>query len=261
MEDLLTKLVEDSLKLILSFIFSTALIGGASYLLFDTQPETDEINRLIVDLQNQGAEGKTYHDMTNIHVQGFTEYENQRNQINDILSYLMQNKCEDKLDTNYITNTLGILTSITIRLTGEKGKISGFLVHDELIKNRQMTLLSWYDNELATIDELYAMIANWGKETVSDRDERWIRIAELLRMSSEMANQMIIQSDQIVYYVENVKYSELDRLEAELTGKELRLRLRIILSCIGVVVGLYFFIMLISYTRKIYFGHNKTKKK
>lgn len=260
-QDLLTKLVENTFALILSFILSTALIGGASYLLFDIQSEVDEINRLVIEAEKQTAEAKSYHDMIAIHAEGYINDENQRNQIYEIVSYLGTHKCEDKLEKDYSESTLDIINTIVLQLIKEKGQISGFSPKDELLKTRQQTLISWYDNELTIFDEISGMIINWEKETVDDRDKRLLRLAESFGIASEIMSSLIIQSEQIVYDIENVKYSELNQLETEITGKQSRLQLKKIFSWVGVAVGLCCLFILAFYTRKIYWSQGKKSKK
>lgn len=260
-QNVLTELVKNTLTLTLGFIFSTALIGGASYLLFNTQADVDEINRLGVVAQKMTAEGKIYYDMIAIYSEGYISDTNLQKQIAQTITYLTLITTQDKLDSTYKTNAVNLLNSATLRLTDEKGKISGFSPTDKLIIERRETFLEFYDNQLSEVNEMYEMIKNWDNETPTDRDKRLSRITELDREAIELVNKMVIQSNQIVYDIEHVKYSEIDRLEAEVKGKQRLLQLKTTLSWVGVIIGFIIFSLLGFYTVKIHLVEKKTQRK
>lgn len=261
LQDLLTELVKNTLTLALGFIFSTALIGGASYLLFNTQKDVDEINKLAVEAQKMTAEGKIYYDMTKIFSEGFVTTNDQLKEVEQIFLYLGLCQNQDKLDKTYIETSLNSLTSMTLRLTREKGKISGFTPTDKLIVERKATYLEFYDNLLAVTAETYALIDNWENLTPEDRNKRLLGISELYRKSLEIVNKLEIQSEQIVYDIEHVKYTELDQLEAEVVGKQRQLRLKTTFSWFGVIAGSIMFLSLGFYALKIRSVQKSVKRK
>jgi hypothetical protein len=86
-QDLLNELVKSVITLFIGFIFSAGLIGGAGYLLFTTQSEVDATNKLIVDLEQQGEEAKTFYDMTSTYSQGYFSNMKNSEQIQNIITY------------------------------------------------------------------------------------------------------------------------------------------------------------------------------
>ncbi|HMR98327.1 MAG TPA: hypothetical protein PKE62_03650 [Anaerolineales bacterium] len=260
-QDLMNDVIKNSLMLIIGFIFSTALIGGAGYLLFETQSEVEEINRLELEIKNGTAEAKSYFDMASVVSSGYISDEQKSTQIVEIINFLVIVKSVPQLDPQYVSDTTKILNSTSLQLIQEKGKISGFSLEDEKFINRQKTLMAWYDNEIILYDETYKLIVNWEKESESSKDEKILQLIDSMGKAIELANAVISQGDQIVYYVENVKLAEVDRIEAEYQGKKSQLQLRRIASWVGVVVGLLLLVSLAVYTRKTFFVKDKNGKK
>jgi hypothetical protein len=172
-------------------------------------------------------------------------------------NYLGENKFANTLAVSYATNTREILDLVSVQLTNERGQISGFSLQYELARNQQQSFLADYDIEIEMVDEAKEMIINWDKETVNDRNNRLLNIANLARNSAEINGKLIVQANQIIYDVQNVQLVELDRKESELEGQRSSLRLKRLLAWLGVGIGLLLLVALIIYTRRIYFNKDK----
>jgi hypothetical protein len=259
-QDLLNDLIKNGITLIFGYIFSTALIGSAGYLLFNTQPEVDEINRLGLEIKSQIGEIKAYNDMESIFTNGYITQASDRMQMVKITSYLEGSLNMIHLDKAFISEATMVIPGCQVQVINEKGKISGFSIRDEQLKKRQQNIISWYENELANCSEALAMIVNWEKETIEDKNERIAQLDHFLITSIELTNTIEVQKSQIDYYLENVKNAEISILETELQRKLLLLRLRKTVSWIGIFLGISLLASLSIYVRRNYFEEIKTLK-
>ena len=105
----------------------------------------------------------------------FSEQEN-RDRLNEVIKVVGDRKHDPFLDAEYRENTIQWCAESLAQLTGERGKIGGFVYDDELFKSDQEWTLQAYDATIIIVRQLLDMVGNWDKETPEIRNTRFDEI-------------------------------------------------------------------------------------
>lgn len=247
-QDILDKIVQHSLALIVTFVFSTGLIGGSSYLLFKADAELLQLNQIYSELELSTSEIELDTQLVSFASTGWFSSTTQTEEMLSLLDSLDSQKDQETLDPVFASNSLDWCHKAALQLMNERGQIRGFVLSAEVPKSFQAELLKFYDSNLQIVDALKEMIVNWEIETPEDREKE-------LR-STKLATFEIFQSTNAML----VKLSQMDsELAQEARENERRFKTGInlievnttkrILSMIGIGTGVTILIVILALFR------------
>jgi uncharacterized protein YbcI len=233
--------LENSISLFLSFVFSIGLIGGFSYLLFDSQKEFLEFKKYETVFTSEINSAKVQCQICELTKDGwFSQHEKQTHTI-ELLQKLIDQKAEQTLSPDFSAEVRTWCITSLMQLSSEKGRIGGYLPDDELVLKYQQAILANYEQEIFVVNEMKSMVLYWENETLSQRDVRIENInSAILNLTSSLQSLLSI-SEQIVarYDQEEIeleqKFNEFDRLYKSIQTKRF-------LAVAGILVGLVIFL-------------------
>jgi hypothetical protein len=241
--NLLDKLVEQTFTLILSFIFTTALIGGCAYALFQFPSELNEINRELLEYDVQANQVNDFNEILDIKINGWLADESERTRILEITTKMASDISLKNLDPVFVTESLDWIIDFSMKISFERGKVKGYQIVGEVKQNLQRNFIDEYDFWINYLNETESILRNWNTETLSERDKR---LESLQRLTiNSMSNTSEIKSN--ITQLKSQQQLDLKILEQktqELYTKNYVTRLKLFLSGSGVIVGLVVFFFL-----------------
>ncbi|GAB1470545.1 hypothetical protein MASR2M66_14230 [Chloroflexota bacterium] len=241
--NILDKLVEQSLTLILSFIFSTALIGSCGYLLFQFSGEINSLDRELLEYDVQASQSKSFNDMLDVMLTGSIADETEKSQFSDIIEEITNDVSAKKLDPAFVSESLDWIATALKRLSEEQGQVMGYQVFGEAEKNLQNNFVAQYDYWINYIKETDSIIRYWDKDSPEERDKK------LESLQYQLLDSLTNMSETRINLAQLREQSELDKKFLEQNTKELLTKYRILwikssLAGTGIIIGLAIFFYL-----------------
>lgn len=247
--NVLDKLLEQTFALILSFVFTTALIGGCTYALFQYPRELDEINKEYVEFDKIINDMNNYNEMVDVQTTGWLADSNAKVEFNEIIATIAANGTDKNLDVMFVNDSIKWITNAMVIVSRERGKISGYLLEGDLENDLQRNFIREYDYWMSSLSEIEVMLRNWNKETASQRDKRLASLQSLTvnSMSNLSEINSIVSQMRSNIDLKSKTYAQKFR---ELHTKRNIARIKFFLSGIGVVTGLTLLVVLGKSTYK-----------
>ncbi len=233
---ILDKLVEQSLTLILSFIFTTALIGGCGYLLFQFSGELNALDRELLEYDVKANQLNSFNEMLETVSTGLLADETEKSQFSETLETITSNILVEKLDPVFVSESLDWISVAMQRAFLEQGQVKGYQVIGDDEQNLQNNFTVQYDYWISHLKDIDSIIRNWNTDTQTERDKK-------LESMSYQALDSISNFSEIKINLSQLKaQSELDKKFLEQNTNELLTRTRIMwlkfsLAGTGIIIG------------------------
>lgn len=257
-DNLFQKIVENSLSLILSFIFSIGLIGGASYLLFDSQKDFLEFKKYEVVFTNELNAANVQCQICEINKNGWFSQDDKQAYTFELLAKLKDQKASQTLAPDFSAEVRSWCLTSLMQLSSEQGQIKGYLPDNELVLKYQTELLTTYEQQIFMLDEMKSLVLYWENETVLQRETRIENINNaILKLTSSFQSLLSINEQILAQY--DKEQIELEQQFNEFNRQYNSLQTKRGLAIIGILVGLTVFII-ISVSAYNKFGLKLDKK-
>lgn len=240
----LEKIVDNTVGLIVAFVFSTALLGGSAYLLFEAPLESDKLDREIAEMGNMFAEENRATQMISIINAGWILNVANMEQLGSINQTLIDNATSLTLTQSFADAAYTFCTTSTLQLTDERGQIKGFVFEKPLLREHQATQIKNYDAIIGVLNGIMDTLVNWSQDTLEARLSRYDKITAHFLESKEAIAGIQAQFTQILA-AHPLTLEELDQRRNELMTKISLWQTRSILSMIGIIVGISILIALV----------------
>ncbi len=234
---LLQRIVENTIGLITTAIFSIGLVSGSGYLLFDSQNELNKMAQVNADLEKQIAEWQLGNEMATIAGSGWLSDESSGMVLGFTIGVLENSLLKDDLDDIFAKDTIEWCLKSLTQLTSEKEKIKGYEFENKTILQSQLATLKVYDAQIIFLQEILDLVQHWEEKNLSERQSqyntvqvKWIdvkaSIDALDTSRSQLISDLEISANQRVIELEKMKdnYNSFNR--------------RLWLSVFGVSLGL-----------------------
>ncbi len=241
-DNLFQKIVENSLSLILSFIFSIGLIGGASYLLFDSQKDFLEFKKYEVVFTNELNAAQVQCQICEINKNGWFSQHDKQAYTFELLSKLKDQKDSQTLPPDFSDEVRSWCLTSLMQLSSEQGQIKGYLPDNELVLKYQTELLTTYEQQIFMLDEMKSLVLYWENETVVQRETRLENINNaILKLTSSFQSLLSINEQILSQY--DKEQIELEQQFNEFNRQYNSLQTKRGLAITGILAGATVFII------------------
>lgn len=249
--NILDKLVEQSLTLILSFIFTTALIGGCGFLLFQFSGELNALDRELLEYDVKANQLDSFSDMLEVVSTGLLADETEKSQFNKILQTITSNILAEKLDPVFVSESLDWIAVALPRASLEKGQVKGYQVFGDDEQNLQNNFLVQYDYWISHLKSIDSIIRNWNTDSQAERDKKLEALQYQALDSVSNLSEIKINLSQLKEQDE-IEKSFLEQKTKELLTKYRVLWMKFSLAGTGIIIGLAILIFISKAALKKY---------
>ena len=166
------KIADHALGAVVSFVFTTALIGGSSYLLFQLQSEVQNVDRQKQEFTNRETRIRQFNDMLQVFGAGWFADPGNWQPETEFVRDLPRNISAPSLNQTSRDAILNWTTASLLRLSSERGSIDGFVLSNDLERSLQQQLSRIYAIRINLMMQLEEMVRHWEEEQPRRRDER-----------------------------------------------------------------------------------------
>ena len=236
------KLVDEGRSAAVKLVFSTALIGGSSYLLSSGPAEQQNIERDVMKFSNSALEVQQspLHDVITIGIATANNRSAIERGLEEILTEITRNAAAQHLNSDFAASSDKWLSATMSQLETDRGRVNGFLFTNPLEEAFQGDIVAILDGQRDVLAEIREIIVRWDTETGGARDGRLqtaaTRLGQVRSLSSgiESKVQQLMTATKIAEAQSNQTASELSR-RSNLTD------LKHILAVAGITLGLGLF--------------------
>ncbi len=251
LDDLLNQLTQQTLTLIISFIFTTAFIGGCGYVLFQFPNELSTIEKSKLELEVKQRQIDDFNKMGEITAKGWLLDENELAHFHEIENELYSNIFVEKVDQTFLFNTSSWISGSLVRISTERGKINSYKFDGEFEQSIQKSIVDAYDLRSNILNQIEEMIRYWDRETLAEKEKRLEFIkASYLNISTNLS-EVFSKIEQVQSHQELI-CKECALEESKITTVQNIAYLKFILSILGVVLGAWLFFFLAKESIKKY---------
>lgn len=209
-------IVENTVGLITTAIFSIGLVSGSSYLLFDAQNELNKMAQVNADLEKQIAEWQLGNEMATIAGSGWLSDESSGMVLGVTIGILENSLSKDDLDDKFAKDTIEWCLKSLTQLTSERETIKGYEFENRTISQSQLATLKVYDTQIILLQEVLNLVQHWEEKNLSERQSqyntvqlKWIdvkaSIDALDTSRSQLKSDLEISANQSVIELEKMK--------------------------------------------------------
>lgn len=249
LDELLEKAVQQTLSLILSFVFTTALIGGSGYVLFQFPIELNAIKPKSLELEAKKEQLETLDKILAITGNSWLLDRAEIARAGEITKWMAQNIQVETIEQTYYLETTDWINQALIRIAYERGEINGYHLENEYYKNMQESIVHEYDLRINILRQMDDIFLHWNKETTAERLERFKTIEGPIYDSTGNLSEIGAKYNQLL------AQKEIDLKDYEQRQEEVNIRKyvavgKLILSIAGILIGFYIFYALGKATLK-----------
>lgn len=175
--NLLKKIREQSLRILISLLFSLGLVGGAKYILFEFKSELEKIDTEVLEMEIKQRDLTFFCSMLSNKSSCF--FSNQKNQkkLLELIEFVIKNKKSlSSKKSIVLTDAKEWCVNALHHLNIEKGIIQGFYFGDNLWEKYQNKILEEYEQLYCLVQMLLENISNVRNLTPLNRNLKLITI-------------------------------------------------------------------------------------
>jgi|GEM_PF-6048396 len=231
------KILDQSISLFISFVLTTALIGGGGYILTQYPVEKNAIDRKIKDYSSVATEMRRFNDMESIFITGWFADKRAWREEEQLFQNLTDNVAEQTINPTIREDVLTWINTTLPRLKSERGRIAGYILVDEVERSLQEDFLKQYDIVLNRIKSIDEMVRNWDELKRKSRDEHLSLIQDATLSSMENLQALISKSEQLRDQ-DRAKLTDFEQKGIELSTEKQVIANKAYLALTGIVIGL-----------------------
>lgn len=248
-EEVKEKFLPSAIGTIFSLLLSIGLVSGSSYILLGANAELIELDRIVLEFSQFNAEEDRLYAL---HEDASLVYDPQFvAKVQTITSYISSHKNDQVLDQKFRDETINWYSDTVIKLSAEKGKVSGYVFADQVYQTYQAGLKDLYAAQLLLLDQIAEMIYYWDKEDVTARENRFSGMIISSREAQEKYGSSLVTYEQIIKKFE-YESELLTQVHNENIQKIRLARTRLILAWSGIILGAAALIAVIGLTIKTF---------
>jgi len=253
-DNLFENFFQNGLALITAFIFSTALVGGLGYVLFNQKGEENAVYDSFDKLLEHSNDVKAWGQLLDSSAGGWFMAPETPIQLAVVYQTLKDNQSQGKLDPLFVSNALNWCANSLDTLSSEKGQIDGVTISDAdyLIKAHQQAISGEFQGQIDLIYSMQDIITNWESETGAIHASKLLSIDKQIREQKSLAKKIAAQGKQIVE-VKKAEQQQLEQGYAKLEDKMYQIQTKKNWSIAGVAIGVIWLVGLIIGAKKYYF--------
>lgn len=241
--NILDKLVEQSFTQILSFIFTTALIGSCGYLLLQFSGELNSLDRELLEYDVKVNQLNSFNEMLDVVSTGWLADETENSRFSEIVKDITDDVLAENLDPAFVSESLDWLSSSLLRISKEQGQVKGYQVFSEVKQILQNNFVAQYGYWINYIKETDSIIRHWDKDSPAERDKK------LESLQYQLLDSLTNLSETQINLAQLREQNELDKKLVEQDTNELLTKSNILwikfsLASTGIIVGLATFFYL-----------------
>jgi hypothetical protein len=233
---LLDKIADQTLSAALSFLFTAALIGGSSYILFQLPPELQAVDRQKQEAASQYTHIRQFNDMLAFFATGWFADSTNWQPEEVFFGELPRNIDARALNPALKQEMLSWATSSLLRLSSERGHIEGLVLQDDLERSLQQQLLKIYGIRISLTTQLEEMVLNWEEEQPQSRDKRLASL-QVLKLESLGYLQGLFPKVNQLQEQSAIVRQQFRQRERELNSQSRNIYLKVFFAALGIATG------------------------
>ncbi len=248
-DELIEKIVQQTLGLIVSFIFTTMLIGGSGYVLFQFPTELNATDPDSLELEVKQEQLETLNKILEITNNGWLFDSNEIAKTGEITKWMSQNIRVEKIENDFYLETTNWTSQALLRIAFERGEINGYKLDSEIDQNLQNSIVHEYDLRIEILRQMEDLFRYWNGETTEERIKRLEVIQTPIYDSIVNLSEIEAKYNQL----EAQKELELKKYQQkvdEINTKKYVAFGKLSLSIVGIIIGISIFYALGKATLK-----------
>ena len=233
-----------TLSIVLTFLLSTGLLGGCSYLVLDAPTQWDAINQRMASNQDFSNEIVLAIQLLGSRGQSWTEDKANTERLSTIMTTLEGIKSSSTDNANFISSSLAWCLQSETTLASERGKAKGYVFTDDFLKEIQSSQIKVYDAYLNSLDALVQTFVHWASDSPDARNER---IANVKQVNLQVIEALETRNT----FFSNSQKTQVNALEQRLGERntllvveQISLVIRTVFALIGILIGVIIILFL-----------------
>ena len=251
-EKIFEDIFKNGLVIVFSFLISTGLLGGCSYILFDSEAEWQKLSEYPTRVAEQNKDIQPYGEMGKVISSGWLMSEQNITDYVTIVNYMTDFQSAPTLDKTFVSNTISWVEDSERQLRKERGLVSGYTFEDDLLTKHQKSQIEIYDLQIAANSQLKDMVINWESLSPDQRGLNAESLKENISQINEKLSAFQAESSQVVEQL-NLKQAKLRDEYNNTFVQYTAYQRRVFLAKAGITVGVILLILSLWSGYKYYF--------
>ena len=251
----LNDLARSSLGVVLSFLLSTSLIGGSSFVVFDFPGQLHALNRRDAEVKNFVIEDERFAAMIKVTSDGWGADSAGMKSLIDLNNTLLSNIDPQNMDDAALTAALRSSRQQSDSLLAERGTVRGYAFTNGYFKTVQEAVTSKYDAFRGYVFTLQDAVIAWKTAAPDERRQRLLQATRAVSQINEAVTMQHVLFEQAAISLAQRNEQFQQQLDENNTERR-TLIARLVLSVLGILVGAIVLVGLL-----LHFGQQFTRSK